>query len=82
MGQNNDYADDVNHEDDALYTAEDQDDEDTGPDLDPESWQDWNSAHLLNMYMSLVEYCETQGLQFMKTVTFNDFCHFIFNRIL
>ena len=60
---------------------QDQDDGDDGPiDLDPESWHDWNSEHLLNMYMSLVDYCETQGLTLMKNVAFNDFCHFIFNR--
>ena len=81
MGRNNDYADDVNQED-AYYATEDQEDDDTNTDLDPESWQDWNSQHLLNMYMSLVEYCDAQGLQFMKGVTFNDFCHFIFNRVL
>lgn len=81
MGLNNDYADDLNQED-APYATEDQDDDDSRTELDPESWQDWNSQHLLNMYMSLVEYCDTQGLQFMKTVTFNDFCHFIFNRVL
>lgn len=79
MGQNNDYADDVNQED-AFYATEDQEDDDTTAELDPESWQDWNSEHLLNMYMSLVDYCETQGLQFMKSITFNEFCHFIFNR--
>jgi hypothetical protein len=79
MGRNNDYAYETLH-DDATQTSEDEDE--TMVDLDPESWQDLNSQHLLNMYMSLVEYCETQGLQFMTNVSFNDFCHFIFNRVI
>jgi hypothetical protein len=78
MGQFNDYADDINQED--VDPTEDQDVDDDPHELDPESWHDWNSEHLLNMYMSLVEYCNSQGLQFMMGVTFNDFCHFIFNR--
>ncbi len=81
MGQFNDYADDINQED--IDPTEDQDADDDGPhELDPESWHDWNSEHLLNMYMSLVEYCDSQGVHFMRSVTFNDFCHFIFNRSL
>lgn len=79
MGLNNDYADCVNTEDDIDLT-EDQDDDDN-IDLDAEAWQDWHSEHLLNMYMSLVEYCNTQGLPFMRLVTFNDFCNFIYNRV-
>ena len=78
MGRNNDYADDINQEE--ALAAEDQDDDTNECDLDPEAWQDWNSEHLLNMYMSLVDYCDTQGLTYMKSVSFNDFCHFIFNR--
>lgn len=72
----------MNEYDDVVYTENEQDQEDDNDPivLDPESWHDWNSEHLLNMYMSLVEYCETQGLTFMKNVPFNDFCHFIFNR--
>lgn len=69
--------------DDIVHYTSDQDQDDDDPIvLDSESWHDWNSEHLLNMYMSLVEYCETQGLDFMKNVPFNDFCHFIFNREL
>ena len=79
MGQYNDYAEDINQED--IDPAEEHDADDDGPhELDPESWHDWNSQHLLNMYMSMVEYCNSQGVQFMDGVTFNDFCHFIFNR--
>lgn len=81
MGLNNDYAYDINTED--LDPTEDQDEDDNASvDLDPESWQDWNSEHLLNMYMSLVDYCDAQGLSYMKNVTFNNFCNFIYNRVL
>ena len=80
MGLNNDYAYEVNTED--LDPIEDQDDDNESVDLDPESWQDWNSQHLLNMYMNLKEYCDTQGLQFMNNVSFNNFCNFIYNRVL
>lgn len=80
MGLNNDYADYVNTEEEEFDQTEDQDDDDN-IDLDPEAWQDWNSEHLLNMYMSLREYCDTQGLQYMRLISFNDFCNFIYNRI-
>jgi hypothetical protein len=79
MGQFNDYSNDINQED-IDDPTEDQDVDDGPHELDPESWHDWNSEHLLNMYLSMVEYCQTQGLNFMQGVTFNDFCHFIFNR--
>ena len=78
MGRNNDYAEDVNTED---AFSEDQEDEES-IELDPETWQDWNSEHLLNMYMGLIDYCQTQGLQFMAHISFNDFCHFIYNRAI
>lgn len=81
MGRNDEYVDELFPRDE--NSTHDQDQEDDGPaDLDPESWHDWNSEHLLNMYMSLVDYCETQGLGFMRDISFNDFCHFIFNRAL
>lgn len=43
--------------------------------LDPESWQDWNSEQLLDVYMSLVELFEDGYTN--KTVPFNAFCEFI-----
>lgn len=76
MGRNNDYAYEVNTEETDVSTSEDEEE----IELDPETWQDWNSEHLLNMYMSLVEYCQTQGLHFMNNVSLNDFMHFIYNR--
>jgi len=76
MGFHNDYAGDVNQEDANIDTSDDEVEEP----LDPQAWQDWNSEHLLNMYMSLVDYCETQGLPFMCNVSFNQFNHFILNR--
>ncbi len=76
MGRNNDYAYEVNTEETDVSTSEDEEE----LELDPETWQDWNSEHLLNMYMSLVDYCQTQGLPFMNKVSLNDFMHFIYNR--
>lgn len=78
MGLNNDYAYEVNNEETDVSTSEDEE----SIELDPETWQDYNSEHLLNMYMSLVDYCETQGLQFMKETSFNQFCNFIYNRMV
>lgn len=76
MGLNNDYAYEVNNEETDVSTSEDEEE----VELDPETWQDYNSEHLLNMYMSLIEYCESQGLPFMRNLPFNDFIHFIYNR--
>jgi hypothetical protein len=76
------FVDDViffNYKEDPLVQEEESDDEEPLK-LDPESWQDWNSEHLLNMYMSLKEYCEDNGINFMDKVTFNSFCEFIFAR--
>lgn len=75
MGFHNDYAGEVNQED---LPNETSDDEVQEP-LDPQTWQDWNSEHLLNMYLSLVDYCDVQGLTFMRGVTFSQFNNFIYN---
>ena len=70
------------HDDVVLFSNEDniqendQDEAFSESELDPESLQDWHSQDLLNMYMSLVEYCETSK-NFMKNITFNMFCNFI-----
>lgn len=48
--------------------------------LDPESWEDWHSEKLLNVYLSLIEYCEEVSVvNFMTGVSFNKFCDFIRN---
>lgn len=46
--------------------------------LDPESWQDWHSEKLLNVYLSLIEYCEDVSMfNYMNGISFNTFCEFI-----
>lgn len=48
--------------------------------LDPESWQDWHSEKLLNVYLSLIEYCEDVSMKnYMDGISFNTFCEFIQN---
>jgi hypothetical protein len=52
-------------------------DDDTRDDpLGPEDWQDWHSENLLNMWMSLREYHETQYLR--APGTFNSFCEWVY----
>jgi hypothetical protein len=40
---------------------------------------DWNSEHLLNMWMSLRQYREDNYIHntMLNCATFNDFCHFV-----
>jgi hypothetical protein len=46
--------------------------------LDPESWEDWHSEKLLNVYLSLIEYCEdVSSVNFMTGISFNRFCEFV-----
>jgi hypothetical protein len=40
--------------------------------LDPESWQDWHSEDLLNMWMSIRQYKEERYI--CDRATFNSFC--------
>lgn len=46
--------------------------------MNEEEWMDWNSEHLLNIYMSCVEHYENEFLIFRKT--FNSFCHFVYSQ--
>lgn len=46
--------------------------------LDPESWEDWHSEKLLNVYLGLIEFCEeVSSVNFMSGISFNQFCEFI-----
>jgi hypothetical protein len=48
--------------------------------LDPESWEDWHSEKLLNVYLSLIEFCEdVSNINFMNGISFNRFCEFVRN---
>lgn len=45
--------------------------------LTEEDLMDWNSEYFLDMYMSLIQYCEDNHHPFMKNITFNSFCNFM-----
>lgn len=45
-----------------------------------EKWESWHQDHLLNMYFSLKEYCDCQGLDFMDRITFPMLCQFLYNK--
>jgi hypothetical protein len=60
MGINNEYGYDAFQGDQYAYDDDYQEDE--YMDLDAETWQDWHSDHLLNMWMSLRQYTEDNYL--------------------
>jgi hypothetical protein len=76
MGVNNEYSYDA-------FQGEEAYDEDVQDDgeivLDTESWQDWNSEHLLNMWMSLRQYIEDNGISssILNRATFPKFVEFV-----
>jgi hypothetical protein len=80
MGLNNEYSYDIVQDD--AYDVPDTDDVDDEFVLDPESWQDWHSEHLLNMWMGIRAYLEDNHLTstMLTDVTFNDFCTFVQER--
>jgi hypothetical protein len=57
------------NEDELDYNSEE--DEYQEP-LDPESWQDWHSEVLLDDYMEIRDYYESQYLK--APLTFHDYC--------
>jgi hypothetical protein len=83
MGLNNEYRDDAS----LLYSQNDDEfiqDEDVPPEddeliLDPESWHDWHSEDLLNMWMGLRAYLEDRYMDqtLMNKASFHDFCEFV-----
>jgi hypothetical protein len=76
MGLRNEYSYDAFDGDDAF---EDQEEQELDEPLDPETWEDWNSEHLLNLWMGIRAYLEDNSLQntWLQHGTFNDFCQFI-----
>jgi uncharacterized protein (DUF927 family) len=73
------------HEEDVIINQEDvplDDDPEPEPEElfadDIEEWESWHQDHLLNMYFSLKEYCEVQGLRFMDRVSFHQLCEFLY----
>jgi hypothetical protein len=77
MGINNEYGYDAFDGDLYAYDEETYDEEDQ--DLDPESWEDWHSEHILNMWMSLRQYLEDNYMNnlLMNRATFPDFVRFV-----
>ena len=45
-----------------------------------EDWQDLNSEHLLNMWMSIQSYLDMYYLKqdYLQSATFNNFCEFVY----
>lgn len=76
MGLNNEYAFDTLTLDDADYSGDDIE----APDyhqVDPQSWQDWHSEHILNLFETVKEYF---GMYYRPlNVSFNDWNTFLFN---
>jgi len=67
---------------DDAYDPQEIDEPDDELILDQESWQDWHSEHLLNMWMGLRAYLEDNHLTniMMTQTTFHDFCTFVQKR--
>jgi hypothetical protein len=71
----NEYAEDsIMYGEDAF--EEDQLDDGLMEPLDPESWQDWYSEDLLNMWMSIRQYKEDHYI--CDKATFNSFCEWAY----
>ena len=45
-------------------------------DMDPETWQDWHSEWLLDTYMDIREYHESQYLR--APLSFNTYCEIMY----
>lgn len=76
MGVNNEYSIDAFQHEDARDEDIQEEDELL---LDPESWHDWNSEHVLNMWMSLRQYLEDNSMNniLMTKATFHKFAEFV-----
>ena len=70
------YREEATAADDDYVSGQESDSGENNEPLHPEDWQDWNSQHLLNMWMSIREYRETCGL--LQLASFNDFCNFAY----
>jgi hypothetical protein len=76
MGLNNEYGYDAFQGNNYDY---DEDWDDDPDDLDEESWQDWHSEHLLNMWMSLRQYTEENYINssILNKATYPRFVEFV-----
>jgi len=57
------------------YNSDDDNQED---EFDPETWMDWNSEWLLNNYMRIRDFYESQYLR--APVSFNQYCEIILSQ--
>lgn len=75
------------HEEDVIINQEDAPIDDLDEPVEEEElfaddipgWDYWHQDHLLNMYFSLKEYCDIQGLDFMAGVSFHELCVFMYS---
>lgn len=76
MGLNNEYGGDLVQPDE--YQDDDYED-DHDLELAPEDWHDWNSEHVLNMWMSLQQYLEDNHVSsiLLNHATFHKFAEFV-----
>jgi len=73
MGVNDEYSRDA-YDYELAYNSDDSDDFETEP-LHPEDYQDWYSEQLLDAWMTIREYTDSNYIQI--SVTYNDFVHFV-----
>jgi hypothetical protein len=76
MGFNEYAADSLLYGEDALGDDDHTLDDGLMEPLDPESWQDWHSEDLLNMWMSIRQYKEERYI--CDRATFNSFCEWAY----
>ena len=76
MGLHNEYSYDAFAGDDCIDEVEEEDE--MAP-LDEESWEDWHSQHLLNIWMGIRGYLEENGINnlMLQRAGYNDFLQFI-----
>lgn len=62
------------------FSGSGEEDHDDGPRLTREDWDDLNSEHMLNMWLSIQNYLETFYLkrEYLNQATFGDFCDFVY----
>ena len=76
MGINSEYGYDAFNAEDA---RDDDDQDDNELILDPETWHDWHSENLLDMWMSLRQYLQDNHMSntIMNHATFHSFCEYV-----
>lgn len=78
MGINDEYSRDAYLPEEVGVDPLNVEEEDPFEDFTQEEWEDWYSEELLDMYMGMREYYESQYLE--APVTFNQFCNMVYHR--